>query len=37
MVELYAKLVKAGKKEIGDVPEGLREEVRALLDAEGGE
>lgn len=32
MVDLYATLVKAGRKTIEDVPEKYREAVRKLLE-----
>ena len=31
MVKVYAALIKKGLKTIDDVPENLRDEVRALL------
>ncbi|WP_279538760.1 CD1375 family protein [Paenibacillus agricola] len=34
MATVYYKLIKAGKKVIGDVPENLRPDVKALLDAD---
>lgn len=34
MAYVYYKLIKAGKKTIEDVPENLRVEVQALLDAD---
>ena len=34
MVELYYKLVKAGKKSITEVPLKYRADVQALLDAD---
>lgn len=34
MVELYCKLIKAGRKSIADVPEKFKVEVQALLDAD---
>jgi hypothetical protein len=33
MAAVYAKLIKAGVKTLDDVPEILREEVEALLNA----
>lgn len=35
MVELYVKLIKAGKRTLEQVPEQLREEVRKALENEG--
>ena len=35
MVELYVKLIKAGRRTIDQVPEQLREEVRQALENEG--
>jgi len=35
MAEVYYKLVKAGRRTIDQVPEAIRAEVQALLDAEG--
>lgn len=35
MVLVYKRLVLSGLKEIEDVPENIREEVRALVEAEG--
>lgn len=32
MVKVYAALIKKGFKTIDDVPENLRDEVRALLE-----
>ncbi|MEG2261761.1 MAG: CD1375 family protein [Raoultibacter sp.] len=32
MAKVYADLIRKGKKTIDDVPEGLREEVRRILD-----
>lgn len=32
MVDLYVKLIKAGKKTLDDVPENLREAVRKALE-----
>ena len=32
MIRVYARLVIAGRKTIDDVPENLRDEVRALLE-----
>lgn len=38
MAEIYARLIIKGKKTINDVPERIRAEVQAILDAmEGGE
>lgn len=34
MVELYYKLIKAGRKTINDVPDKFKAEVQALLDAD---
>lgn len=34
MAGIYYKLIKAGRKTIDDVPENLRAEVQALLDAD---
>lgn len=34
MVQVYYKLVKAGRRTIDQVPEHLRSEVQALLDAD---
>ncbi|MGN0317817.1 MAG: CD1375 family protein [Lachnospira sp.] len=34
MVELYYKLIKAGRKTITEIPLKYREDVQALLDAE---
>jgi len=34
MVDLYYKLIKAGRKTIANVPEKFRAEVQALLDAD---
>lgn len=34
MVELYYKLIKAGRKTIADVPVKFKAEVQALLDAD---
>ena len=34
MAKIYANLIKKGLKTIDDVPENLREEVQAILDAE---
>jgi len=34
MVKVYFQLVKAGKRTIEQVPESLRAEVQAMLDAE---
>lgn len=36
MVELYFKLVKEGRRTIEQVPERFREDVQAMLNAEGG-
>lgn len=33
MAEVYYKLVKAGRRTIDQVPEHLRAEVQAMLDA----
>lgn len=33
MAEVYFKLIKAGRKTIADVPEVIRAEVQALIDA----
>ena len=35
MVELYVKLIKAGRRTIDQVPDQLREEVRKALENEG--
>ena len=32
MAKIYASLIKKGLKTIADVPENLRDEVRALLE-----
>lgn len=32
MPKVYADLIKKGKKKLEDVPEKIREEVKALLD-----
>ena len=32
MAKVYAALIKKGRKTIDDVPENLRDEVRALLE-----
>ena len=32
MAKVYAALIKKGLKSINDVPENLRDEVRALLE-----
>ncbi|WP_257008155.1 CD1375 family protein [Bacillus sp. FJAT-45350] len=32
MAQIYAELIRLGHKTIDDVPENLREEVKALLD-----
>ncbi len=34
MVQVYFKLVKAGSRTIDQVPENLRPEVQALIEAE---
>lgn len=34
MVQVYFKLVKVGSRTIDQVPENLRSDVQALLDAE---
>jgi hypothetical protein len=34
MAELYYRLIKAGRRTIEQVPEHLRNEVQALLDAD---
>ena len=34
MVKIYVSLIKKGRKTIDDVPEEIRAEVQALLDAE---
>ena len=34
MAQIYANLIKKGKKTIDDVPETLREAVQAILDKE---
>lgn len=34
MAKVYYLLIKAGRRTIEQVPENLREEVQALLDAE---
>ena len=34
MVKIYVSLIKKGRKTIDDVPEKIRVEVQALLDAE---
>lgn len=34
MVMVYYKLIKAGRKTIEEVPETIRSEVQALLDAD---
>ncbi|WP_298029376.1 CD1375 family protein [uncultured Dysosmobacter sp.] len=36
MEKVYADLIRKGKKTLEEVPERLREKVRALLEAEGG-
>lgn len=33
MLELYIKLVKAGKRTIDSIPEKLRDDVRAAIEA----
>jgi len=33
MAEAYYKLLKSGRRTIGEVPEKYREEVQAMLDA----
>ena len=33
MLELYIKLIKAGKRTIDSIPEKFRDEVRAALEA----
>lgn len=35
MVNIYANLIKKGIKTIDDVPEKIRDDVRALLESEG--
>lgn len=35
MAEAYAKLIMAGKKTMNDVPDKLKEAVRAILDEHG--
>lgn len=35
MAEAYARLIMAGRKTIEQVPEKLRDEVQAILDAHG--
>lgn len=35
MAKIYATLIKKGLKRLEDVPEKIREEVRAILEAEG--
>lgn len=35
MAEAYAKLIMAGKKTIDDVPQRIRDDVQAILDAAG--
>ena len=37
MAEVYASLVRKGLKEIKDVPEAIREQVKAILALEGAE
>lgn len=34
MAKVYADLIRKGKKTIDDVPAKLRDEVRAILDAD---
>lgn len=34
MVEIYVKLIRAGFRTIKQVPPNIREEVRALVEAE---
>ncbi|MGN7470513.1 CD1375 family protein [Brevibacillus sp. SAFN-007a] len=34
MTQIYYNLVKAGRRTIDQVPENLREEVQAMLDAD---
>ena len=34
MAVIYYRLIKAGRKTIDEVPENLRAEVQALLDAD---
>lgn len=34
MPKIYYRLIKEGKKTIEDVPEGIRTDVQALLDAD---
>lgn len=36
MAEVYANLIRRGRKTIEQVPEHLREEVKAILAAESG-
>lgn len=35
MVQIYYQLIKSGKKTIDEVPEKIREEVKALLEQDG--
>ena len=35
MAQIYAQLIKLGKKTIDEVPEKIREEVKALLEQDG--
>ena len=34
MVKVYVNLIEAGRRAIGDVPEALREAVRAALEGD---
>ncbi|MGX6962416.1 CD1375 family protein [Vagococcus xieshaowenii] len=34
MVSIYVALIKKGQKTIEEIPENIREEVQAILDAE---
>lgn len=34
MVQLYVKLIKEGLRTIDQVPEGIKAQVQAILDAE---
>ncbi len=34
MIDVYVKLVLVGRKSIEEVPEHLRDEVRAIIDGE---
>lgn len=34
MAEVYYRLIKAGRKTLEEVPENIRADVKALLDAE---